>query len=293
MLICITGAGYVSKKAAEDLIRDFISIPDPGPVTFMLPSYMTTDGLRNVRDVVKGMDHVIVSYKRSVMPEMFRTYQDSHKVVFVLDADSDRQFLIDSDVRELAYDLSRGLYPVSRALEQSTAPQMALDGSESDAAGFSGEVRYDYLGETLSASDLLTELSTDEDIIRANWLRYFDKCTLEELKGLEEEVRHAVHVREKNMHPVYTQYENGLKVPVTDGDSAVAAVVHAKEEFRSSAMEEHGQDLVTVTEPMICNVNDSTRYWKSKAGKYRKAGKSKSRPGETEIWLTQEEIDKL
>lgn len=282
MLICITGSGYVSKKAAQDLITDFIEGYNPDRVTFMLPSYLIADGIKNVRDVVKDTDHVIVSYKRTVMPEMFRTYQDSHKVVFILDADTDREFLVDSDVRELAYDLSRGLYPAAPSLAQDTLC-MAPGATETDEQVQSGMNPYPY---GLSASDLLTELSTDEDIIRANWIRYFDKCTLNELKGLEEEVRHAVHVRERDMHPVYTQYQNGLKI---NGTEATA--------------EELDEELGTVpvsagtVEAMIHSAevsqHETVKYWKSKTGKYRKAGRSKSRPGETEIFLNQEEIDKI
>ena len=39
--------------------------------------------------------------------------------------------------------------------------------------------------------------------------------------------------------------------------------------------------------------NQTVAYWKSKRGKFRKAGKSKARPGETMVYLTQDEIDKL
>jgi hypothetical protein len=281
MLICITGAGYVSKKAAEDLIRDFISIPDPGPVTFMLPSYMTTDGLRNVRDVVKDMDHVVVSYKKSVMPEMFRTYADRHKAVFILDADTDRDFLEESGA-ELMYDLSRGLFPVAPPVAQDSL-HMALGATETDEQVRSGVIARTGEYDTLES---LTELP--EDSI-PRWLRNQD---LDQLRQLETEVRHAVHIREQGLHPVYTGYKNGTK-------------------FHSREMEEAGAELTVNMEPLYQDVpatagtvealahtvemsqQETVKYWKSKAGKYRKAGKSKSRPGETEIWLTQEEIDKL
>lgn len=39
--------------------------------------------------------------------------------------------------------------------------------------------------------------------------------------------------------------------------------------------------------------NPTVAYWKSKRGKFRKAGKSKARPGETLVHLTQAEIDKM
>lgn len=274
MLICITGAGYVSKKAAEDLIRDFISIPDPGPVTFMLPSYMTTDGLRNVRDVVKDMDHVVVSYKKSVMPEMFKAYADRHKAVFILDADTDRDFLEESGA-ELAYDLSRGLFPVAPPVAQDSL-HTALGATETDEQLQSGVIAH--TGE-YDGSESLTALP--EDSI-PRWLRNQD---LDQLRQLETEVRHAVHIREQNMHPVYTEYKNGAK-------------------FHSREMGVQVQDIAVQTEPIYQDVpvttgtveipqQETVKYWKSKTGKYRKAGKSKSRPGETEIWLTQEEIDKL
>ena len=47
----------------------------------------------------------------------------------------------------------------------------------------------------------------------------------------------------------------------------------------------------SVTEPQAeKHDEDSIKYYKSKRGKFRKAGRSKIKPGETEVWLTPLEV---
>jgi hypothetical protein len=278
MIICILGSGYVSKKAAQDLIEDFIEGYDPGPVTFMIPSYIASDGLKNVRDAVKEMNHVIVSYKRSVLPEMFRAYQDSSKAVFILDADTDREFLRSAGT-DLIYDLSKGLYPVSLAAEGDSTSQMPLDGSVSHAETRTGPVRYDGKGQKENGSESLTEpyraiLQSVTDL---------GSFSDDQLRRLKEIIMVHIKVHEKDMHPVYETSVTGEKPEdVLPG-------------FASASLSSASKEMVTATEAMYCSdtLADTVKYWKSKRGKFRKAGNSKPRPGETEVFLTEEEAAKL
>lgn len=53
-----------------------------------------------------------------------------------------------------------------------------------------------------------------------------------------------------------------------------------------------GMDVIKM-DPGLSEAAGLTPYWKSKRGNLRKAGKSKARPGETLVHLTQEEMDNL
>jgi len=99
------------------------------------------------------------------------------------------------------------------------------------------------------------------------WLRIdLSEATLEEMKEAEKKLHNAIRVRE-NLHP--TTYTNGTRDVATE-----TKTVHL----------EDGSDL---------EVAVKTRYYKSKTGKLRKAGKSKARPGEEEIWLTNDELESM
>jgi hypothetical protein len=132
------------------------------------------------------------------------------------------------------YDLARGLYPVT---------EMPLDGSESHAEPQTGSGTGKETSETDEASAAFSEQLAD-------W-------TLEELKELENDLRHAIHVKE-NLH---TPYVNGRK----------------EETLNLTGFEPVDDEL-------------KTRCYRSARGKVRKANKSKARPGETEVWLTEGEL---
>lgn len=53
------------------------------------------------------------------------------------------------------------------------------------------------------------------------------------------------------------------------------------------------QPVIKLAAPEPEMVDGKIKYYVNKSGKYRKAGNSKPRPGETEAWLTQEEADAL
>lgn len=72
--------------------------------------------------------------------------------------------------------------------------------------------------------------------------------------------------------------------------SLVMTILHSEFNWEPTASQPvsylQGEAYDKVTE-------EGVKYYKSKTGKYRKAGRSKARTGETEVYLSQEEADKL
>lgn len=271
MLICILGSGYVSRKAAEDLIEDYISAHND-PVTIMMPSYATTDGMRNVKEAVANSTvSRVEKYKRTELVDVFLTQpliheddSNARRVLMVLDPYTEPE-IVDRclDARVEVADLTRGLFfseAMWKARDTEVTSEHPLYGSESQSETLSGSPSYDGLGKDSETSDSLSELYMKEDIIRADWLKYFDSCSLEQLKGIEEELRNAIYVREQ-ANPV--PYENGLKVREDTGPEPISTLGDAGEK-------------------------NTIKYWKSKTGRLRKAGRSKPKPGETEVFLTED-----
>jgi hypothetical protein len=158
---------------------------------------------------------------------------------------AEHQFIVacteDMDDPIPVYDLAKGLYPVTR---------MALDGSESDPKPRTDQGTGNHTKQQSDGSASFSEQLAD-------W-------TLEELKELENDLHHAIRVKE-NFHTTYT---NGTKdQPVIDPVGLI--------------------DRINAENP------DRIKCWKSARGKVRKAGKSKARPGETEIWMTEDEFSNL
>lgn len=83
---------------------------------------------------------------------------------------------------------------------------------------------------------------------------------------IEKRIMHSIRVRE-DLHP--TSYVNGLK------------------EIDLSQISVGNSDTGNV------GYENKIRCYKSKTGKVRKAGKSKSRPGEEEMWLTDEQFESM
>jgi hypothetical protein len=109
------------------------------------------------------------------------------------------------------------------------------------------------------------------------------------------------------MHPVYSEGLLAKPGKPRSGEEYAAFIRDLKEK---------GQELTVTTEASYCSdtLKDGTeelekikqedqvpgkdciktvKYWKSKRGNYRKAGNSKPRPGEIEVSLTEDEIEKL
>lgn len=175
---------------------------------------------------------------QDLISDFFGPYVDKEIKQDAEEADLINQIL-EADIP--VYDLSRGMYP-----------RMPLDGSEKAVEPRTSASPSQGKG---SDSETLTDLLSDEDIIRAQWVRYFQDCTLEDLKGIEEELRHAIHVK-SDIHPERQMYVNGRR----DIPESVNA--------------------------------EQKKYFQSPTGKLRLAGpRSKIRTKEVEVWLTDEEYE--
>jgi hypothetical protein len=287
LIICITGSGYVSKKAAEDLLFDFIvEGHESQRVIFIFPSYIMNDGLKNVRDAVvdiessvyhKDKDDVmweVERAKKSELPDTFLTGtwdgngRDGPRILMVLDAETEAEFVTRCiDARVEVYDLSKGLYPVTSAGKEDSDSQMPLDGSRTNAEGLTGTVWYDGMGEKKSPLASLSEPYRGiwDDISRVEGL------SDTQLQEIERIIVTQIKIHEKNFHPVYAP------------DQLLGAKFDTPDMTGKLIESEEAEQI----QP------DKVAYYKSKIGKFRKAGNSKARPGEEIVMLTQEEINKL
>lgn len=74
--------------------------------------------------------------------------------------------------------------------------------------------------------------------------------------------------------------------------SLVMTILHSEFNWEPGSIPITGAASITGLPP-TADETDGIKYYKSKTGKYRKAGRSKARTGETEVYLSQEEADKL
>ena len=253
LAIAILGAEDSTYNNASDLLDDYF----PDDTIVYLPSYISAEqtGLRVTFDWLKDAG---IEYERVRKSQLFQKLLDTtaarHEVI-ILGVEGNEEIITHSFNQSFpVLDLTRGLYSV-------TASEMAPDGSGTD-----GDERTDDLAVPVRTGkdlglDLLTEaqggypLNMDmNDVIRDIVKRV---AKLEEQMSSE---RAHVAVGEQGWEPV-----------VSEGNSDVAEVKHSVEEYNKT--------------------DDRTKYYKSARGKLRKAGKSKARPGETEVWLSDEEAN--
>lgn len=279
MLIFVAGTGYVSKKAAEDLLIDFIvERYDAADVTFVLPSYLTGDGLRNVKEAIDSINRLtwpddlniegtywnLVRYKKSMMlgvnleagnagyePELF----------MVIDAESEPAMVAEMIKRKVpVYDLSKGLFPVQVPDSSPAGPDMPLDGPESHGDSPTLPLGYEEMGDA--------EIGSESRMEANNTLQGLND---RQRREVEEIVQGIIAINRPDLHPVYVQ------------DSVEPDIDAAEEEVANEVFNTPG-------EPRSQEVFEEftkTKYYKHpKTGKMRKAGKSKARPGEEEAWLT-------
>lgn len=76
-------------------------------------------------------------------------------------------------------------------------------------------------------------------------------------------------------------------------EKRIMSTIRVREQFSASytnGVRERQQDEnEEAVAAEVFSTDGKTKYYKSKTGKLRKAGKSKARPGETETWLTDEQ----
>src|SRR5258708_21878592 len=128
MIILVVGSGYVSKKAAEDLMIDFIIEGyEYQDVTFMFPSYITSEGLKNVKAAVDDINKTVyqgdldgqlywnpIRVKRGEIQGKFLSHAEEPKLVLVLVADSEKDLLAELNPHVNGiFDLTKGLWPVA------------------------------------------------------------------------------------------------------------------------------------------------------------------------------------
>lgn len=279
MIIYVTGAGYVSRRAAEDLLTDFVLDGlHESNVTFVLPSYISDEGLKNVKAAVDTVNRVVwpddgsiegvfwkmTRVKKTDMPGMFTDDADD-KILMVLDASSVPEMVKLADACGIkVYDLSKGLFPVSPDSPSTSEAQMPLDEAESDAEALLLPLGYDVTPENPEPSQAISAPPEDKSQ---------SVFTSEQREEIERIVQGIIAINRPDLHPVY---KTGSAEPDIDAaEESVADELFAKPgEPRSTEVFEEFTKV---------------RYYRSKTGKMRKANKSKARPGEEETWLTAEQ----
>jgi len=174
-----------------------------------------------------------------------------------------KELTLDDEERDLVCQIQAAEVPVYD-LARALSPVMPLERAESHAEALPDPSEGDPVLEESEAVELISECLLGEDFIRAEWIRYFDKLSLAELKGIEEELHNAIKVRE-----TFTEYRNGTRFAEKGPDYT---------------------DKGSVPE----GIDRTIKYYKSPAGKMRKAGpRSKPRPKEEVVYLTPEEESAL
>jgi hypothetical protein len=263
MIILVAGSGYVSKKAAEDLLIDFIIEGyEYQDVTFMFPSYITSDGLKNVKAAVDDINKTVyqgdldgqlywntIRVKKHELGYKFVEHDGEPKLVLVLDAVSEKDLLVELNPHVNGiFDLTKGLWPVAVKSDGSVDAEVPLSVAESHAEGQTLDPWYDEV--------VVAEIGSESR-----------REAIDTLQGLNDRQRREVEeivlrIGREELHPVYVQ--DNVEPDLDAAEEAVAAQVFG----------------------------DKTAYYKSKTGKLRRVGKSKARPGEELVYLKPEEVER-
>lgn len=192
---------------------------------------------------------------QDLIEDFFKPYTEKE----IITSDTEQAVINSLRLAEIpVYDLSKGLYPVLgeiQAAEMAVEPRTQTGWYDQMQTGVEDASVALRAVESLSLSELL-KLEQD-------------------LKNLEETVHHAVRIKEGKMHQVYV---NGVKKMDDDEVKELLGLVPI-------GNSDTGDFTHFTSGP------EKIRCYRSKRGIIRKAGKSKPRPGEEEVYLTQEEID--
>lgn len=154
------------------------------------------------------------------------------------------------------YDLARGLFPY-----------MPLDGAVVAAETLSPPVPSPSMG------------SNDEHgAIDYSGLGLTTKQIIE----IEKRIMSVIRIKE-NLHPSNHEYINGLPKDVYNLQAL---------DVGGEVVEPEVLDEIPLSTGVMVD-DEKKKYWKSKRGRLRLAGKSKARPGETEVWMTDDEVPEL
>lgn len=255
LAVAILGTADSTYNNASDLLDDYF----PESTIVYLPSYISSEctGLRVTFDWLKDADIEYVRIKRSQLLERLTTTEAKKFAVIVVGVEGSEDIIISSMSSGIpVFDLTRGLYSV-------TAADMALGGSVTNA-----ETLSDGPGITTGAGkdlglDSLTEPQGD----------YLPDTPLDDV------IRDLVK-RVSNLEKQMTSERAHVAVGESGWEPSPADILDAAEELVAEERFAQTKEVVD---------DSRTKYYKSARGKLRRAGKSKARPGETEVWLTDDE----
>lgn len=233
--------------------RDLLDDRIPEGCQVYIPSYIKGPGLKNVHRWLNDYD---VSYERVPKDKLIDRLRQTAGLPALIVVGTEG---LESEISQSCrlgipvYDLSKALWAVPDPVNEH---QMPLGEPESHAET------------TKSGPDISVRVTKDLALATVSEPRsqeILDPSMLSEMlvtrSEVEEIVRAAILHHEENWHsPPLIKVDPVEEIDVTKDSS------HP-----------------------IGNI----KYYKSKTGKYRKAGRSKARPGEVEAWLTEDEIDDL
>lgn len=219
----------------------------------LIPSYISSEGLKKVFEWLKDTDIEYERVQRSKMFDHLIKVAAKKTVVIVVG--------ITGIENEIVSFMSFGVpvYDLTRGLYSVTSSEMALDGVVSHAetlspqAGMAGGVEKDLVSPSHTETPLIDNVSENEMLAWA----------VENIKKLTDEVNRLkthVGIAEHGWEP------------------AVQIPDHMKEPEQN---------------PEPDPTEGKIRYYRNGKGKHRKAGNSKARPGEKEVWLTEDEVESL
>jgi hypothetical protein len=254
LVAAITGSGDITENNASALLDDYL----PEDVLVYVPSYMTSDGMRVVVQWLKSANINIERVKKPLMSSFLLANSEADERVLIVLGVSGSEDIILECIEESVpvLDLTRGLFQVTR--EEASETEMPLSEPESDGETLSPAPGTPMIPRDAKVLESLTEpqpgiTSESEALVWA----------VEEVKKLRKEVstlRAAAVSGEVNWEPS----------PQSDPSIATGA----------------GFAIGDSTEGKI-------RCYQNGKNKVRKAGRSKIKPGEKEVWLTEEEFESL
>lgn len=225
----------------------------PDNYVVYIPSYINSSGMKNVWKFLQDAQINYDRVKRSDIIEILIKSETKNRQLVVLNSDG-----IENEI-SACLNAKIPVLDLTRGLYQITevGPGSSESNSEAIAEQTPAPVSPENDLASVSVAELAFRLGLQGDTISA---------LIDRIERLEKAM--SVGIGETNWEPsqntippeedVLGAGETGFKTGVYDPDAA-----------------------------------SKVAYWKSKRGKFRKAGKSKARPGETMVYLTQDEIDKL
>jgi hypothetical protein len=259
LAIALAGSGSITEKNAEALLNDFIGTPAEFR-SVVVPNYITKEqeGLRIALDIIENgpWSADIIRVRKSMLLEKLKEQPAESYVLIIVGTDGYEELVDDArDQGIMVLDLCKALMQVA------DWTQMAPDGSESHAESLTEVPEGEHLGIRENRSE--SRVDTTGSCVVELW-------PVNEMTGMTKEEVEKIMAAMIAVHE--TRYHNGVKmdlIPAVD-EPELKPVLPSPE--------------VELPQP---------NAYRSKTGKLRKMGRSKARPGETEVHLSQAELDAL